>query len=236
MPRYTLTGSGGFVSALVRLGPRESFTSEAGAMFHATANIDIEVATSSGGRSGFIQGALRGIGRALANESFFLSTYQTIDGRPGELGLAPKLPGEMAVIECSGVRNWICAGGSYVGSSQSLTLDARFQGLRGMFSGESLSFMEVQGRGELLVSAFGSIREMEVDGAITVDTGHVVAFEDSLDYSLDRAGGSWLQSFLASEGVTLNFRGNGKLYVQSHNPDEWGRALGGILPPIEEER
>ena len=88
--------------------------------------------------------------------------------------------------------------------------------------------------GQLLVSAFGAIREIDVDGAITVDTGHVVAFEDSLEYSLGKAGGSRLQSFLASEGITLNFSGRGTLYVQSHNPDEWARSLAGLLPPRKE--
>lgn len=236
MPSYTITGDGGFASALVHLEPGEFFTSEAGAMFRATENIDIDVTTGTG-RGGFIrEGVMGGFGRSLANESFFLSTYQTTDGQPGEVGLAPKLPGEMAIIGCSGAGKWICSGGSYVGSSQELVLDTRFQGLRGIFSGESLSFVEVDGHGELLVSAFGSIREIEVDGAVTVDTGHVVAFEDTLEYSLGKAGGSWLQSFLSSEGVTLNFVGYGKLYVQSHNPDEWGRTLGGILPAREEER
>ena len=179
-------------------------------MFRASANIDVDVTTRSRGTGGLMSG----IKRMLAGESFFFSTYKTLDGRRGEIGLAPTLAGEVAVIECSG-RN------------------TQFQGLRGMFSGESLSFLSVEGQGELLVSAFGSIREIEVNGDLTVDTGHVVAFEESLDYTLGRAGGSWIQSMLASEGVVLNFSGNGRLYVQSHNPDEFGSRLGGLMPPRE---
>ena len=82
----------------------------------------------------------------------------------------------------------------------------------------------------MLVSAFGGVRRLEVDGKLTVDTGHVVAFQSGLDYTLDRAGGSWIQSFLASEGVVLNFSGRGSVYVQSHNPGEFGRRLGGKMP------
>ena len=64
-----------------------------------------------------------------------------------------------------------------------------------------------------------------------MDTGHVVAFEDSLTYSVGKAGGSWVQSFLTSEGVTLTFSGSGRLYVQSHNPDQFGKSVGPLLPP-----
>ena len=44
---------------------------------------------------------------------------------------------------------------------------------------------------------------------------------------------SWIQSFLTSEGIVLNFTGRGKIYVQSHNPDQFGHTLGPMLPPRE---
>ena len=227
MANYRISAKGSYGSVLVELGPSEGFVSEAGAMFRASSNVDIDVTTRSRGAGGLMSG----IKRLIAGESFFFSTYKTIDGRRGEVGLAPTLAGEVAVIECSGRNRWLCAGGSYLGSTESLGLDTQFQGLRGVFSGESLSFLAAEGQGVLLVSAFGSIREIDVDGELTVDTGHVVAFEESLDYTLGRAGGSWIQSMLASEGVVLNFSGQGRLYVQSHNPDEFGSRLGGLMPP-----
>ena len=229
MASYSVLEKGSYGSVLVELGPSEGFVSEAGAMFRASSNVDIDVTTRSKG----VGGLMSGIKRLLAGESFFFSTYRTVDGTRGEVGLAPTLAGEVAVIECSGRNRWLCAGGSYLGSTESLQLDTEFQGLRGVFSGESLSFLAVEGQGELLVSAFGSIREIDVAGELTVDTGHVVAFEESLDYTLGRAGGSWIQSMLASEGIVLNFSGEGRLYVQSHNPDEFGSRLGGLMPPRE---
>ena len=222
----TLSDRGAFGSALVALRRGESFVSEAGALFRASSNVDIDVTTRSG-RSG---GLMAGLKRMVAGESFFFSTYSTNDNDDGEVGLAPRLQGEIALIHCDGRNQWICAGGSYLGSSPDLELDTQFQGIRGMLSGESLSFLSVSGRGQLLVNAFGRINELEVEGALTVDTGHVVAFEDSLTYSVGKAGGSWIQSMLTSEGLVLNFEGRGRIYVQSHNPDEFGRQLGPMLP------
>jgi len=222
-----VNGQGAFCSALVTLMPGEQFVSESGALFRASDNIDIDVTTKSM-RSG---GLLAGAKRLLAAEHFFFSTYRCTDAQEGEVGLAPTLQGEIVQIECDGSCEWICTGGSYLGSTAELNIDTQFQGVKGFFTGESISFVSVSGQGQLLVNAFGRITELEVDGALTVDTGHVVAFQDSLQYSLSKAGSSWIQSFLAGEGVVLNFTGHGKIYVQSHNPKEFGSALGRLLPP-----
>ncbi len=227
MPSYTVSKQGSYKSVIVELSRRERFISEAGAMFRASDNIEIDVTTRSRGSGGF----LGGVRRMMSGESFFLSTYKTRDGAPGEVGLAPTLAGDVVVIECSGTGGWLCAGGSYLGSSDGLSIDTQFQGFRGMLSGESLFFLDVEGRGQLIVSAFGSVKEVDVDGALIVDTGHIVAFEDSLEYTVDKAGGSWLQSFLSSEGIVMRFSGQGKVYLQSHNPDQFGRTLGGLMPP-----
>ena len=227
MPKYTVSEEGSYRSVMVELERGERFTSEAGVMFRASDNIEIDVTTRSRGGGGLMSG----VRRMMSGESFFLSTYSTRDSGPGEIGLAPTLAGDVAVIECSGIGGWLCAGGSYLGSSDGLSIDTQFQGFRGMFSGESLFFLDIEGRGELLVSAFGSVKEVEVEGALIVDTGHLVAFEDSLEYTVRKASGSWLQSFLSSEGSAMHFSGHGKVYLQSHNPDQFGQTLGGLMPP-----
>ena len=227
MPNYRVSEEGSYRSVVVELEGDEQFTSEAGAMFRSSDNIVIDVTTRSRGNGGL----MGGVRRMMAGESFFLSSYQTRDHAPGEVGLAPTLAGDLAVIECPGVGGWLCAGGSYLGSSDGLSIDTQFQGFRGMFSGESLFFLDVQGRGQLIVSAFGSVKEIDVEGALMVDTGHVVAFEDSLEYTISRAGGGWIRSFLSSEGSVMRFSGHGKIYTQSHNPDQFGQTLGGLMPP-----
>lgn len=221
-----LKDNGAFSSVLVRLQPGEQFVSESGAMFRADSNIDIDVTTRTRGGGGLLAAAKR----MLAKESFFLSTYTCQGPQPGEVGLAPTLVGEIAVIDCDGSCQWICAGGSYLGSSPELTLDTQFQGIRGAFTGESWSFLKVSGRGQLLVTAFGHLTEVEVEGELVVDTGHAVAFQDTLRYSVSKAGTSWIQSTAAGEGIVLRFTGTGRLYVQSHNPPGFGKTLGPLLP------
>jgi len=217
---------GGFHTALVQLAPDTTVVSEGGAMFRASANVDIDVKVRTKGG-----GLLSGLKRMVGGESFFLSTYRTQDGRAGEVGLAPTLSGEIRKVELDGGGRWLCAGGSFLACDGDLALDTRFQGLRGLFSGESLFFVEVGGRGTLLVNAYGRVSELVVEDELVVDTGHVVAFEESLSYQLTKMGRSWIQSYLSGEGFVLRFRGTGRLLVQSHNPRSYGARLGRLLPP-----
>jgi len=221
-----ILSKGAFESALVQLEHGDELISDAGAMYRASANVDIDVTTRSRGKGGL----LAGVKRLLSGNTFFLSTYRTTDGQRGEVGLAPTHQGEIFVIDVEPSTPWICAGGSFLGCSSGLQVDTQFQGLKGFVSGESLFFVEVSGSGQLLVNAFGRIVESDVDHSLTVDTGHLVAFQKSLQYSMTKAGGSWMQSWLAGEGIVMNFSGQGSILTQSHNPTEFGKRLGPLLP------
>ena len=90
-------------------------------------------------------------------------------------------------------------------------------------------WVKCSGHGDLFLSSFGSIYEVEVDGEFTVDTGHIVAFEETLEFQIGKAGKSLIGSFLGGEGLVCKFNGHGKLYCQRHNPPSFGAALGPML-------
>lgn len=212
----------------VTLDPGETFLSEAGAMVRMSANVDLTVTTQPKGSTGIFAGLKRMVG----GDSFFLSKY-TAPAAPGEVVVAPMMMGQVRVIQLDGGKPWLCAGGSYLANSASVGLTPKWQGMKGMFTGESLFFLEASGVGQLAVSAFGMISKIPVEKEYIVDTGHVVAFSEGLDYEITKAGGSWIQSFFAGEGLVMRFRGQGDLLVQSHNPSEFGREVGPDLPPRE---
>lgn len=224
-----LSKGGLFARTLVHLEPGEKFVSDAGAMFRASSNIDIDVTTGSRGQGGI----LGGLGRLLTGDTFFLSTYEVTDGRPGEVGLAPTHMGEVREVNVSSDEAWLCAGGSFLGAESTLALDTRFQGLKGLLGGESLSLLRISGSGALLVSALGMLTSMEIDGELIVDTGHVVAFTESLSYTIDKVGGGWINTWLSGEGFVMRFSGKGQIILQSHNPTRFGRQLGPLLPERE---
>ncbi|MCH2107925.1 MAG: TIGR00266 family protein [Polyangiaceae bacterium] len=211
--------------ALAHLEAGESVRAEAAAMVGMTGNIS--VATTARHDGGFLGGLKRA---ALGGESFFQNTF-TAASSPGHVALAPKLCGSMVTVPLSGGQELFIQGSSYVAAPESISLDTKFQGMKGFFSGESLFFLKASGQGEVLVNAFGAIEEYELDGELVVDTGHLVAFSSGIEYSISKASHGWISSFLSGEGLVLRMVGRGKLYLQSRNPSEYGKNIGHRLPP-----
>ena len=225
-----IDSEGAFGSAVVELEPGEKFVSEAGAMYRASSNIDIEVVSRKKEEQGFFGGIAAGLRAMMAGETYHLSSYQAGRG-PGEVGLAPTHQGEVRKVEI-GSETWICSGGSYLGSSAGIELDTQYQGLtKGMFSKEGLVFVKASGQGDLLVNGFGRISEVSIGSGITIDNGHLIAFTEGLEYEIGKAGGGWISSMMSGEGLVMKFRGQGKILVQSHDPSRLGGALGPLLPP-----
>ena len=83
----------------------------------------------------------------------------------------------------------------------------------------------MKGSGKIILSSFGAIYPVEVDGEYIVDTGHIVAFNETLNFSITKAGKSWWHSFLGGEGLVCKFKGRGTVWCQSHNPSSFGNAL-----------
>lgn len=205
--------------AVVNLEAGESISAESGAMLSMSSNISIK--TSSGG---IIEGFRRSL---FGGESFFTNLF-TAEKAPGEVCLAPALPGDILNIPLDG--ELIIQGTSYLASSPDIFLDTKYKGFKGLFSSEGMFMLKAQGTGNLLINCFGAIHPIEVDGEYIVDTGHVVAFEPTIDYTVTRVG-SWFSTFFSGEGLVSRFSGKGKLWIQSRNPDAYGKHVGNLLPP-----
>jgi uncharacterized protein (AIM24 family) len=83
------------------------------------------------------------------------------------------------------------------------------------------------------VGSFGAIEQVMVDGSMVIDTGHLVAWDANLHYTVGKSGGGWIASFLSGEGLVCHFQGQGIVYMQSRNANEYGQSIGRLLPPIE---
>jgi len=212
--------------AKIQLAPREELLAEAGAMVAMSGHMDVNT-TLRRGKGGGILGGLK---RVLAGESLFLSVFRSGE-RPAEIYLAPKLMGDMLPYQLTGCDLVIQSTG-YLASTGQVDIDLGFQGFKSLFSGESIFWLTASGRGLVLLSAFGGIYEIDVDGEYIVDTGNIVAFEKTLSFTITKPGSSWLGAFLGGEGLVCRFQGRGKLYCQTHSPGHFGRFVGSQLPAI----
>ncbi|BAU64611.1 hypothetical protein STA3757_19830 [Stanieria sp. NIES-3757] len=211
--------------ARVILNHGEELIAQAGAMIAMSDSIQ----TSTTLRQGKGGGILGGLKRMVAGESLFLSVFRSFRD-DNEVWLAPKLIGDLLVYEMTG-QDLVVQATSYLACSSQVNIDLGFQGLKSVFSGESIFWLTISGYGMALLTSFGGIYEIEVDGDYIVDTGHIVAFEKSLDFNITKAGSSWIDAFLGGEGLVCWFHGKGKVYCQTHNPGAFGSLVGALLPP-----
>lgn len=206
---YTIEHAPAYASLHLRLNPNQTVLVESGAM----AAMDTCMQMKSK-----VQGGLaKGIGRMLGGESLFISEFTAI-GQPGELILAPGVPGDIQYYRLKGNGLMVQSSG-FVAASPTVTLDTKFQGFKGFFSGESLFLLKASGSGDFWFSSYGGILEIPVDGEYVVDTGYIAAFEDTLNYKVEMLSGlSWKglrTGILGGEGLVCRFSGQGRLWVQS---------------------
>ncbi|MEQ8789030.1 MAG: TIGR00266 family protein [Pirellulaceae bacterium] len=201
-----LNGNPDFGEAEVHLASGESILAEAGAMSRMSDGIDLTTKLLGG----FTQSLLR---KFLTQESLVMGRYTA--QQPGYVALAPRYPGTVLQQQVSG-QGLILTGGALLACSENLQIKPRFGGVRQIFSGEGAFIMQCTGDGSLVLAAYGAVVEKQVDRPFTVDTGHLVAWEPSLEYRIKGAGGI-KQTLLSGEGLTMEFSGSGRIWLQSRN-------------------
>ncbi|WP_317203223.1 TIGR00266 family protein [Janthinobacterium sp.] len=220
MPVFSVTGDvDPFLH--VALAQGEKIYCESGAMVMMEANLDLK-----GKMSGGIGSAIM---RRFANgESFFQQHIEALRG-DGDCLLSPTLPGALRMVEV-GASQYMLSDGAFVAASSGVELKVRTQSLGNALFAQSGGFFitETSGSGQVAVSGFGSMSELEVTPGkeVVIDNSHVVCWDSKLRYEISMttaASGGFLGNLVNSqtsgEGVVLKFSGQGKVLVCSRNRD-----------------
>ncbi|MGI0488564.1 TIGR00266 family protein [Pantanalinema rosaneae CENA516] len=174
-------------------------------------------------------GFLKSLGRAfLGGESFFQNVY-TAPAQGGEVLVAPSLPGDMAVLQIT--EPMLVQSGAYVASDLGVEIDSKWGGSRSFFgTGGGLFMLRAQGSGQIIVSSYGGIHEMTLAAgeSYTIDTGHLVALSESIQFKTRSIGG--IKTFMFSgEGFVADLTGPGKILVQTRSQDQF---LSWLIPQL----
>jgi len=221
-----IVASPAFAFATVTLPPGGEVKTEAGSM--AAYSDGVEVETKSGG--GFMKGLRRSV---LGGESFFVNTYRSTNG--GSVSVSPSLPGDMTMVPIDGSQALFVQSGSWIASDPSIEVDTKWGGAKTFFSGAGLFLLKCTGRGDILMSSFGAIltRTLGPGDGYTLDTGHVVAFDETITYTVSKAG-NWKTTVLGGEGLVTRFVGPGRLWLQTRSPSDFIEWLVPKLPTQRE--
>lgn len=223
--QYEIVHPGSNAMVIVQLSPGESVKAEAGTMVAKSDNVTLEGKMDSG-----IGQALK---RSLAGgENLFFQTMKAIGGS-GEVMIAPAIPGDIKILEMTEPQGYYLQGGAFLAALGEINVDTKMQKLSaGLFSGEGFFVLHCTGKGNLAVSAFGGIYEINLPAGkdYIVGNGHVVAWTGGTGYSIEKAAQGWINTFTSGQGLVCRFKGPGKVWIQTRNPQAFGSWIRRYIP------
>ena len=202
--------------------PGEQMLVEASAMVARDTGIEMKTQMQGGLGSAMKR-------KLLGGESIFQNTF-TASAAGESLWVAPGPDGDMESLVLDGTYPLMMSSGAFIASAPTVTLDTKWGGGRGFFSGTGLFLLKAEGQGPIFFGCYGGLHAVDVgpEGYIC-DTGHIVAFTGGLDYNVRTVGG--LMGFMASgEGLVAEFRGQGRLWISTRNPGSLARFLHPFRP------
>ncbi|HEY0638743.1 MAG TPA: TIGR00266 family protein [Pseudonocardiaceae bacterium] len=201
-----------FAVARLHLAPGEPVRVESGAMLATSYGVVVEARMQGG--------LLKSLARAaLGGESFFVSTF-TAPPDGGWVDVAPNLPGDVSAVELDGSVGWCVTRGSWLASAAGVTLETQWGGFRTLFGGEGGFLVHAAGHGPVVVSCYGALDlvTLQPGELVTVDTGHVVAYADTVHSRVRPVSQGMVQSLKSGEGLVFDFAGPGQVLTQTRNP------------------
>ena len=228
----------------VELDPQETVIAEAGAMMYMDQGITFE--TKMGDGSNPSQGFLSKLGgvakRAITGESLFMTHFTNSERGKKQIAFGAPYPGKIIAIDLDEANGeLLCQKDSFLAAALGTEISIAFNRRlgSGFFGGEGFILQRLRGDGMVFIHAGGTIIEKRLQGGkLLVDTGCIVAFENSISYDIERAGNLKSMVF-GGEGLFLaTLQGTGRVWLQSlpfsrladrilaHAPSTGGKSQG----------
>jgi len=188
----------------------ETIITEAGAMSWMTENMKME--TTSGGGVGKV------FGRMLSGETLFQNKY-TAQGKPGQIGMASRIPGSIRMFEITPNRSLIVQKGGFLAGTEGIELSVHFKKKLGasLFGGEGFVMQKISGSGTVFIEIDGFAVDYDLEGSekVIVDTGYVAVMDDTCTMDIVTVPGVKNMLF-GGEGVfNTVITGPGKVILQT---------------------
>jgi uncharacterized protein (TIGR00266 family) len=209
----------------VELDPGESAVAEAGAMMYKDSNIDMQTvfgdgSAPSGGGGGFMDKLMGAGKRLLTGESLFMTVFTHTGRGKAHVAFGAPYPGNIIPVPLPSVNGClICQKDSFLCAAKGVSIGIHMQKkiLTGLFGGEGFIMQKLEGDGMVFVHAGGTVveRQLQAGDVLDVDTGCIVALEQSVHYDIRQAGNIKTALF-GGEGLFFaTLQGPGKVWLQS---------------------
>ncbi len=206
----------------VELDPGESVIAEAGAMMYKDASVVMEsvFGDARGSQSSVVDKLLGAGKRLITGEGLFLTVFTHKGQGKAHAAFAAPYPGNVVPLSLDKVGGTlICQKDSFLCAAKGVAVGVFFQRriLTGLFGGEGFLMQKLEGDGLVFMHAGGTVAERQLAAGeeLHVDTGCLVGFLPSVDFSLQQVGGV-KSALFGGEGLFFaRLRGPGTVWLQS---------------------
>lgn len=209
-------------AVIITLDPGEMVQAEAGSMMYMQDGIVMNTTLDPNAQGGGLLGKLfQGAKRSLSGDTFFVTTFANAANVRRDVAFSSHFPGKILPVD---LRDW---NGTVIGQKDSFLCAARGVNVTiaftqrigaGFFGGEGFILQRIEGRdGLVFLHASGYLHEMHLAAgeSLRVDTGCLVAMEETVDYDIQMVPGV-KSALFGGEGLFfVALRGPGRVLLQT---------------------
>ncbi len=206
----------------ITLDPQEAVIAEAGAMMYMDADVGMETKMGDGSnpKPGLFD-TLMSVGkRVVTGESLFMTRFTALGSKRSTVAFGAPYPGTIVPLDLHALggqvlcqkQSFLCAA---LGTKVSIGFNKRI-GV-GLFGGEGFIMQKLEGDGLAFAHAGGTVikRTLGPGQVLKVDTGCIVALQNTIDYDIERVRGVRSMLF-GGEGLFFaTVTGPGDVWLQS---------------------
>ncbi|MBI3932075.1 MAG: TIGR00266 family protein [Acidobacteria bacterium] len=196
-------------AVVIPLAGGEEIQAEPGALLYMAGGVEMD-SKMQGGLWG-------GLKRMVAGESLFMTHFRA--NGAAQVAFAAPHPGKVKQLDLAGGRTWLCQRDSFLCATGGIEIGIAFTKRfgAGLFGGEGFILERLGGSGTVFIHGGGNFVEFDlVPGqTLRVDTGCIVAFEETVQYDIQFVGG-FKNALFGGEGLFLaTLTGPGKCVLQT---------------------
>jgi uncharacterized protein (TIGR00266 family) len=209
-------------AVIITLDPGEMVQAEAGSMMYMQEGIVMNTTLDPNAQGGGLLGKLfQGAKRSLSGDTFFVTTFANAANVRQDVAFSSHFPGKILPVD---LRDW---NGTIIGQKDSFLCAARGVNVTiaftkkigaGFFGGEGFILQRIEANdGLVFLHASGYLHEMHLRPGenLRVDTGCIVAMEETVDYDIQMVPGIKTALF-GGEGLFFaSLRGPGRVILQT---------------------
>jgi uncharacterized protein (AIM24 family) len=159
---------------------------------------------------------------------------------PGEVGFAGSYPGRIQAFDLAPGQGILVQRDSFLFAQSSVQIDIALVKKLGVgfFGGEGFILQRLTGPGSVFIHAGGDFVDFDLAAgeALQVETGSVVAFDESVQYDIEFVGGI-RNAIFGGEGVFLTtLSGPGRAIIQSMTLEKMRREMVPLRPGGDEHK